>query len=165
MTINGRLRQLLTHRVIRALTDGKWPDHDVDHEDRNRAFNQIGNLREATNAQNHQNMSLSSANTSGVKGVHWDKNRGKWAVEITVNYRALNLGRFDTFEEACDVRWAAEMIYHPFRARPKPVDLMKIIPDGAFVTGCWSIEGKSRQIRKLEKPTWTTTSTTVLTYA
>ena len=39
-------------------------------------------------------------NKVGVKGVVWDKDRGKWAAFIKVNYKSIGLGRFDRIEDA-----------------------------------------------------------------
>ena len=33
-------------------------------------------------------------NTSGYKGVTWDKNRKRWMAQITYNYKNIHLGRF-----------------------------------------------------------------------
>ena len=142
LTIAGRKRDLLVHRVAWALVHDCWPDDQVDHINRDRSDKKIRNLREATHAQNTQNASLRSDNASGVKGVYWHKDKREWCAEIAVNGRRLIFGRFDSFMDACHARWAAEIEHHPFRVRqpepskPKPFDR---VPDGAFVTGCWSI--------------------------
>jgi hypothetical protein len=39
-------------------------------------------------------------NTSGYKGVSWNKRKGKWRATITVNRKPLFLGYFGTPEEA-----------------------------------------------------------------
>lgn len=54
---------------------------------------------------------LQKNNTSGVKGVSYDKARQKWAVEIKIEGVRHRLGRFDTLEEATAVRKAAEEKY------------------------------------------------------
>jgi hypothetical protein len=155
------------HRVVFALTHGRWPDNDVDHENRDRASNEIENLRDATASQNEQNTKLRADNTSGTRGVWLHKGTRRWAAErwvaeIMINRRKVCLGYFDTFDEARAARCAAEILLHPFRPKPKPVDLT--IPDGPFVDGCWSIEGKSTIVKGLAKPTWTTSALTVFTY-
>ena len=52
-----------------------------------------------------------SANTSGHKGVSWDKSRNKWYAYITVNYKLINLGRFSILEDAIEARKKAEIKY------------------------------------------------------
>ena len=46
---------------------------DIDHRDTNPLNNQRVNLRSATRSQNSANTGKSKNNTSGYKGVHWDK--------------------------------------------------------------------------------------------
>lgn len=58
------------------------------------------NLRAATVIQNGCNKSQYSTNTSGFKGVTWNKARGKWVAGITVNYKHKTLGYFKTPESA-----------------------------------------------------------------
>ena len=47
-------------------------------------------------------------NTSGVKGVCWDKRGSRWLAHIKVDYRRKHLGYYDTILEAAYVRYAAE---------------------------------------------------------
>ena len=76
----------------------------------------------------------------------------------------MHLGLHDTFAAACEVRIAAEMVLHPFRVKPPPVDPLTFIPDGVMVTGVWKVEGKMRKVPNMDKPTATSTDTTVFTY-
>jgi hypothetical protein len=164
LQVSGRASSIRAHRIVFALAHGHWPADDLDHENRDRGANQIENLRDVTRGQNLQNVGLRANNTSGVKGVSWRKEKRKWRSRIDADERSLNLGDFKTFSEASDVRWAAEMVMHPFRPKPEPVDPVTIIPDGVIVTGCWSIEGKTCRVPKMDKPTAMTSSTTVFTY-
>lgn len=52
-----------------------------------------------------------SNNTSGVKGVSFDKRRGLWAAEITIRGEKHFLGRFYTLEDAAAARKQAEEKY------------------------------------------------------
>ena len=146
LTISGQKRDVLAHRIIVALTKGRWPTHDVDHENRSKSANEISNLREATHGQNMQNQNLSSRNTSGFKGVSWDKRWGKWRADIRANGVQFTIGYFDIFEHACQARIGAESVLHPFRVKPKPLDPAMIIPDGALVTGVYSFTGKPKRV-------------------
>lgn len=111
--VDGRL--YLAHRLAWLYAYGDWPPTDIDHKNRVRASNQISNLRAVTRGENLQNSSLRSDNTSGVKGVHWAKERGKWAAAIQLNGRSVPLGRFDNIFEAVCARKTAEIAMHPFR--------------------------------------------------
>lgn len=55
---------------------------------------------------------VNSNNTSGFRGVSYDKTRNKWRAYIKLQYKTRFLGRFDTFEEAAEVRLAAEEKYY-----------------------------------------------------
>lgn len=77
------------HREILKPPDGI----PVDHINHNGLDNRRANLRLCTTQQNSQNK-LRSDNTSGYKGVCWDKEQKKWVVHITVNKKLVHLGRF-----------------------------------------------------------------------
>jgi hypothetical protein len=46
------------------------------------------------------NQDVSSRNSSGVKGVSFDKRSGKWHSRICVNRKTKHLGLYNTIEEA-----------------------------------------------------------------
>lgn len=81
---------------------------EVDHGDNDGLNNQRYNLRACSRSQNNANQRLSSKNTSGFKGVTWDKENSKWRAGGKINGRRTNLGRFSTKEEAHDAysAWA-----------------------------------------------------------
>lgn len=90
------------NRVVWFLVNGEWPPSEmvVDHIDRDPLNNKSDNLRLLTHSDNHQNMNAPRNNTSGHKGVCWDKNRNKWIVYRTLNGKRHNIGRFPTKEQA-----------------------------------------------------------------
>lgn len=53
-------------------------------------------------------MKLPKTNTSGVKGVSWNKRDSKWVAYITFRRKRYYLGSYDTIEEAAKVRKIAE---------------------------------------------------------
>ncbi|OZV12372.1 hypothetical protein CIW83_09765 [Tissierella sp. P1] len=60
------------------------------------------------------NSKLSKRNTSGVKGVSWNRNRNKWVAQIYFKGIRHYLGSFTDLEEAAQVRKEAEEKYfHP----------------------------------------------------
>lgn len=146
LTFAGRRGLLKAHRIVWALTHGRWPHDQIDHENGVEAGDGIGNLREATNAQNGQNRKVQRNNTSGYPGVGLETRRGKWKAQIVADGRKINLGYFDTFEHACQARIGAESVLHPFRRKSKPLDPATIIPDGALVTGVYSFTGRPKRI-------------------
>lgn len=83
-------------RLAWLYVTGSWPTHEVDHKNRNKSDDRFSNLRPATHAQNLRNVAIKRNNTSGVKGVSWDRSRRKWVAMITVHGHQKNLGRFNT---------------------------------------------------------------------
>lgn len=88
------------HRLAWLLFYGSWPEGAVDHIDGNPCNNAIANLRLATNQQNQFNRGPSRNNTSGYKGVCWDKPRGLWRAQIVVDRKSVFLGHYDAPEQA-----------------------------------------------------------------
>lgn len=74
----------------------------VDHVDGNGLNNCRANLRDGTGFKNSANRELASNNTSGYKGVGWNKRKSKWRASIMINGKAIFLGYFGTSEEAAD---------------------------------------------------------------
>lgn len=101
------------HRVIWCLVYGVWPVGDVDHRNRIRSDNRLTNLREASRSENNHNASPNRRNTSGARGVCWDKSRGKWTVHIHADGKQHHLGRFDELDKARDAYLSAKALYHP----------------------------------------------------
>lgn len=62
--------------------------------------NRIANLREATAAENQRNRGKNLNNTSGYKGVYWDKPVSKWRAQLSLHRRSVFFGYFDTPEAA-----------------------------------------------------------------
>lgn len=105
--IHNRKNNIMLHRLIMDCPDDKV----VDHINHNPLDNRKENLRICTPQQNNMNRSNRYNNTSGVKGVHWDKEYNKWRCQITINKKTIHLGRFNSIEEAIEVRKQAEIKY------------------------------------------------------
>jgi hypothetical protein len=56
--------------------------HQVDHRNNDGLDNRRKNLRKATTSQNQHNARTRVDNTSGFKGVAWDRNAKKWAAYV-----------------------------------------------------------------------------------
>ena len=67
----------------------------TDHINQNTLDNRRGNVRICTHQQNNRNRKSFSNTTSQFKGVHWEKQRGKWRAQITMNGKHKHLGYFD----------------------------------------------------------------------
>lgn len=91
----------LNHRIVYFITHKVDPDElDVDHTDRVPFNNIEDNLRLATTSQNNVNSKIRKDNTSGFKGVVFDKRRGKYRSRVFKDGKEIHLGRFATAEEA-----------------------------------------------------------------
>ena len=121
LRINGKRSVELLHRVIlsRILDRSLKKDEQVDHIDCNPLNNRRGNLRLATPSQNGTNQSRPKNNTSGFKGVHWDKRAKKWMATIRINGKKTYLGLFATPELAYAAYCEAALKYHGEFARLK----------------------------------------------
>ena len=84
----------------------------VDHINGDKLDNRRANLRVCTPCESAMNVGIKSDNTSGVRGVYWNKERLKWQAQIRVKKSTISLGRFVNLEEAIKVRRAAEREYH-----------------------------------------------------
>ena len=93
ITIRGKPTKFLAHRIIFYLHHGFMPKL-VDHVDRNPQNNSISNLRVADKKLNAINTGLPKNNTSGVKGVSWNKACGKWSAQIKVDGKKKTFRNF-----------------------------------------------------------------------
>ncbi|TCD25011.1 Pathogenesis-related transcriptional factor and ERF protein [Lelliottia amnigena] len=89
----------LAHRLAWFFCYGVWPK-EIDHIDNDKLNNSICNLREVTHQLNQLNMPLRSNNTSGVKGVNWDKQRKRWRARVVVNGKYFTAGHFKEIADA-----------------------------------------------------------------
>lgn len=85
---------------------------NYDHQDRNPFNNRKNNLRLSTQRENRQNNSISSKNTSGVTGVHYDKKANRWIASVSVDYQRINVYYGSSKEEAIKARLEAEAKYY-----------------------------------------------------
>jgi HNH endonuclease/AP2 domain len=90
------------HRIVFLYHHGYLPKM-IDHIDCDRSNNRIENLRECNDSQNQFNKNKTSKNTTGVKGVDYRKNNGKYRAQIYNNKKCHNLGYYNTLEEAKEV--------------------------------------------------------------
>jgi hypothetical protein len=99
ISINGH--QYYEHRLAHLWMLGVWPAAQMDHRLPNtRADNRWRNLRPATRGQNGANRKLGSNNTSGFKGVSWDRREQKWVAYVGAHAKQRHLGHFTDREQA-----------------------------------------------------------------
>lgn len=87
---NRKIKHVRMHRYLLA----PRPSESVDHINGNALDNRRENLRIATHSQNQANRRRLTRNTSGFKGVTWNKSILKWQAAIKVNGKSIHLGMF-----------------------------------------------------------------------
>jgi hypothetical protein len=108
------------HVIGWILHTGTPPCGDLDHVNGDRQDNRIVNLREVSRSENMRNTKMSALNTSGVVGVCWNKQIGKWQATVaSANGAKVHLGYFCSIDAASDARKSAEIIhgYHANHGR------------------------------------------------
>lgn len=102
-----KLSMILMHRQIMNAQKGQ----KIDHRDGDGLHNQKCNLRFCNHQQNMYNQKKPSNCSSEYKGVFWHKGyiykdkqyEGKWHAQITLNYKTIYLGYFDSEIEAAKI--------------------------------------------------------------
>lgn len=83
-------------------------DKVVDHINHDTLDNRKCNLRICSRAENNRNVTITSQNSSGVRGVGLNNKKNRWVARITYNNKEYFLGSFLTKEEAIKTRKEAE---------------------------------------------------------
>jgi hypothetical protein len=107
MAVDGR--RYLAHRLAWFYAYGRWPKDQLDHINGERDDNRMGNLREATAAQNTWNGER-KAGATGYRGVRKKGNR--FNAQIMVGNLRVSLGWFATVEEAAAAYAEARARFH-----------------------------------------------------
>ncbi len=110
----------MAHRVIWKMFNGEDPVF-VDHIDGDKRNNKLENLRNVTHAVNMKNKSLYANSVTGVPGVEYHERDRVWRAKVGVDGKQLQLGSFQTKDEAIACRIGAEKVlgYHENHGRSK----------------------------------------------
>lgn len=84
------------HRAIMRTPQGK----QIDHRNHDGLDNRRCNLRECSHIENMRNQLPQKTGTSRYKGVHWEKERGKWRAQIKHTCKQMRLGRYASEKDA-----------------------------------------------------------------
>jgi hypothetical protein len=106
--VNGKQKCVQMHRMILATKSGL----EIDHIDGDGLNNQRSNLRICTHADNMKNRGINKDNTSGFKGVYWNKEKKKWRAYISCDKKWIYLGSFSKKEDAYKSYCDACIKYH-----------------------------------------------------
>lgn len=104
----GQRHIIYMHREIMNNPHGLQVDH-INHDTLD---NRLENLRLATVSENQCNRRLQGNNTSGYKGVSWNKEKGKWRSYISINKVQIHLGFYDSVDDAYNEYKKASKKYH-----------------------------------------------------
>ena len=107
ISIEGRAYK--SHRLAWLYVYGEDPGgYEIDHIDLDKANNRISNLRPATRKQNNENIAIPKNNTSGVRGVSYNKQNETWSAYIYHNKKRIHLGSFQDVVAASFARRSIE---------------------------------------------------------
>lgn len=105
----------LAHRVVWLLQTGNWPKQLIDHKNGDPSDNHISNLRDSDYVTNGQNIKGPYVNnTTGFLGVNFDKQNKKFRAQIRILGKKINLGLFNTAQEAHNCYLLAKRRHHSF---------------------------------------------------
>lgn len=121
----GTSKKITLHRLVMGFPKGKVVDHII-HEDFQKYDNRKSNLRICNGAENNRNSKIPKNNTSGVKGVRYDKVSKKWLAYIGINNKTKHLGRYVNKEDAIKARKQAEEKYFGEFMYKQPVEIAEI---------------------------------------
>jgi hypothetical protein len=103
----------VSHVIVWVYHNGEIPNgYDVDHIDNNKLNDKIENLRLATRSQNLYNTRIRTNNNSGVKGVCFNPDNNNWRARLRVNKTQIEVGSFETKEQAQQAIFDARQKYH-----------------------------------------------------
>jgi len=101
LRLDGKSKTFYAHRIIWFIVFGEVPNV-IDHIDGNGKNNKLDNLRNGTHQENTFNAGASKNNSSGYKGVSFDKSRNKWLAQIGIDNQRKFIGRFSSAKDASD---------------------------------------------------------------
>lgn len=99
------------HHLVWLYHNKELPTHTIDHINHIKDDNRVENLRDVTSLDNCKNRPISSNNTSGYSGVHYNKRSSKWVASIRVKGIAIHLGTFSDKLDAVEARRLANIKY------------------------------------------------------
>lgn len=102
-------KTLRAHRIVWLMCTGEWPIGQIDHINGVRTDNRFENLRLVSQRENARNQRLPSNNTSGVIGVYWRADAGKWCAKIKHEGRNIHIGFFKERDQAVEARKMKEI--------------------------------------------------------
>lgn len=97
------------HEMAWVLYTGEWPKGRIHHVNGDKSDNRISNLRDVPKEMRRDTTSRYSGSRSGHVGVHWLRDKMKWAAYIYQDGKPKRLGYFKYLGDAVNARKAAEI--------------------------------------------------------
>jgi hypothetical protein len=112
----------LTHQFAWKYIHGTNPAGEIDHINGDRSDNRACNLRDVSASTNRRNACRPRTNSSGVVGVYWNAEKGRWSASTTIGGKHRHLGHFVAFDDAVAARMAfnKQNDFHVNHGRPLP---------------------------------------------
>ena len=108
------------HRLVTGAERGE----EIDHLNRDKLDNRKENLRRVSSSENRQNRRPDKRNSSGYRGVHFQRNR--WVARLAKDGKRIWLGAYATKEEAAKAYdKAAKELYGEKAYLNLPLDSVK----------------------------------------
>lgn len=85
-------KKCFAHRLAWLLHYGEWPSQPIDHINGIKTDNSIRNLRLCSLSQNQFNKPTQKNNTTGVKGVYWNKRDKRYVASVQFNGKKIQCG-------------------------------------------------------------------------
>lgn len=104
-TGNQKSTRIYFHRLIMPT------NKQIDHINGDTSDNRKNNLREVSIQENMMNLQKKSNNTSGIRGVSFNKNKNKWVIDFTFNKQRFYFKPLESKEEAVYLRYLCETYF------------------------------------------------------
>jgi hypothetical protein len=102
---NGLVKRFRVHRLVsRAFLDNNENKRCIDHINNIKTDNRLENLRWCSYTENNRNTTIRKDNTSGIKGISFNKQINKYCAYIRINKKKKHIGYFTTLEQATIAR-------------------------------------------------------------
>lgn len=93
-------KKCFAHRLAWLLHYGEWPSQPIDHINGIKTDNSIRNIRLCSLSQNQFNKPTQKNNTTGVKGVYWNKRDKRYVASVQFNGKKYSAGHHKDIESA-----------------------------------------------------------------
>jgi hypothetical protein len=115
---NGKPKSRTVHRLVCVTFLNNPNDKScVDHINNDKIDNRKENLRWASKSENGRNACISSKNTTGFKGVYFDKRNSNWIAQCVVDGDKFHLGSFKDIHDAASAVTSFREEHHKEFAR------------------------------------------------